>query len=275
MRIDYQIHCFQAFPVTNVIHTALQYAESNCSMFRIHFGRNFPMLSKPSLVLLPGSLSDEQVWAPQARALADMADIHIPHILGPDTLSGMAEAVIAHAPERFALCGFSMGGRVALEVYRRIPERVTRLALVSASIHSIAEGEDQKRKPLLDLAVAEGMEALAEAWLPRIVHPDLLGNAEFMGPLHAMALRQTPDDYVREVRALLTRDPVDDVARSVTCPVLVIAGDRDPLSTPARNADIQQLIPHARLVTFENCAHFPMLEYPERTSAELRSWLND
>lgn len=232
------------------------------------------MPKKPSLVLLPGSLTDEQVWAHQASALADIADIHIPHILGPDTLAGMAQAVIAHAPDRFALCGFSMGGRVALEVYRRIPERITRLSLVSASIHSIAEGEDQKRKPLLDLAMAEGMEALADAWLPRIVRPDLLGNAEFMAPLRAMALRQTPGDYIREVRALLTRDPVDDVAAEVTCPVLAIAGDLDPLSTSARNAEIQRLIPHARVVIFENCAHFPMLEYPERTSAELRAWLD-
>ncbi|OYU73861.1 MAG: alpha/beta hydrolase, partial [Alphaproteobacteria bacterium PA3] len=216
-----------------------------------------------------------QGWTHQARDWADVADIHVPHLLGPDTLAGMAEAVIAHAPDRFAVCGFSMGGRVALEVYRRIPERVSRLALVSASIHSIAPGEDEKRKPLLDLAITEGMAALADAWLPRIVHPFLLDNADFMTPLREMALRQTPDDYVREVRALLSRGPVDDVAARVACPVLVVAGDRDPLSTPARNAEIHRLIPHARVVILEDCAHFPMLEYPERTSAELRRWLDD
>lgn len=226
-----------------------------------------------SLVLLPGSLSDAQVWSHQVEALGDIADIQVPHILGLDSLESMAEAVVAHAPERFALAGFSMGGRVALEVYRRIPERITKLALISSSIHPIAQGEADKRKPLLDLALAEGMEALAKAWFPRIVHPSRLEDAAFMAPLREMALRQTPEDYVREVRALLSRPDADDVARAVSCPTLVIAGDGDPLSTPARNAEIQKLIPHAKLVIFENCAHFPMLEYPERMNAELRNWL--
>lgn len=231
-------------------------------------------MSQPySLVLLPGSLSDAQVWSHQVDALGDIAEIQVPHILGLDSLESMAEAVVAHAPQRFALAGFSMGGRVALEIYRRIPERITKLALISSSIHPIAEGEAEKRKPLLDLAIADGMEALAKAWFPRIVHPSRIEDAAFMAPLREMALRQTPDDYVREVRALLNRPDSDDVARAVSCPTLVIAGDSDPLSTPVRNAEIQRLIPHARLITYENCAHFPMLEYPERMNTELRNWL--
>ncbi len=225
------------------------------------------------LVFLPGSLSDGQVWGKQVAALHDVADIHVPHILGPDTLEAMAEAVIAHAPETFALAGFSMGGRVALEVYRRIPDRIDRLALISSSIHPVAQGEAEKRKPMLDLAVSQGMAALAEAWLPRIVHPSRLEDAAFMGLLRDMALRQSPGDYVREVQALLTRPPADDVARRIHCPTLVIAGDVDPLSTPQRNAEILNLIPQARGVTFKNCSHFPMLEYPERMNAELRDWL--
>lgn len=231
------------------------------------------MPNSRSLVFLPGSLSDEQVWHHQTEALKDIAEITVPHILGPDSLEEMAEAVIAHAPAKFALVGFSMGGRVALEVYRRIPDRITGLALVSASIHPIAPGEDVKRKPMLDLAVAEGMEALATEWFPRIVHPSRLNDEAFMQPLREMALRQSPDDYVREVKALLTRPDALDVAATVTCPVLVIAGDSDPLSTPARNAEIKRVIPQAELVTFEDCAHFPMLEYPERTTALLRDWL--
>lgn len=233
------------------------------------------MSDQQSLVLLPGSLSDEQVWHHQAVALGGQADIVVPHMLGHDSLETMADAIIAQAPPAFALAGFSMGGRVALEVYRRIPERVTRLALISSSIHSIAEGEAEKRKPMLDLAQTEGMEALASAWFPRIVHPSRLHDDAFMAPLHEMALRQTPDDYVREVRALLTRPPADDVVVSASCPTLVLAGDGDPLSTPQRNAEILRLIPHARMVTFENCAHFPMLEYPERMNDELRKWLLD
>lgn len=232
------------------------------------------MAERPALILLPGSLSDAQVWHHQVAGLADCADIMIPHILGPDSIEAMAEAVIAQAPPRFALAGFSMGGRVALEVYRRIGDRVSGLALVSSSIHPVADGEAAKRRPMLDLAVTEGMAALADAWLPRIVHPARLHDAAFMQLLRGMVLRQSPQDYVREVQALLNRPPADDVSRMVTCPVLAVAGDVDPLSTPIRNAEIARLIPHCRLVTFEDCAHFPMLEYPDRMTALLRDWLD-
>ncbi len=233
------------------------------------------MSRKQPLVLLPGSLSDEEVWVNQVPALSDIADIRIPHLMGFDSLDAIADAVLADAPETFALAGFSMGGRVALEVFRRAPERVTRLALIDASVHPIAEGEAEKRQPLLNLAMTEGMEALADAWLPRIVHPSRLDDTPYMARLKAMACRFTPEDYVDEVRALLTRPDARPVMAMIHCPTLILAGEADPLSTPARNAEMAGMIPHARLAILKDCSHFPMLEKPDETNAALCQWLLD
>lgn len=231
------------------------------------------MANKQPLVLLPGSLSDGAVWENQCSALADVADVHIPHVTGMASLEEIAESVLKEAPASFALAGFSMGGRVALEVYRRAPDRITHLALIDSSVHPIAEGEAEKRQPMLDLALAEGMEALADAWLPRIAHPSRLDDAEFMGKLREMALRFTPQDYVDEVKALLTRPDARPVMDMISCPTLILAGESDPLSTPARNEEMAKMIPHAELVILEDCSHFPMLEKPEETNAALRRWL--
>lgn len=231
------------------------------------------MTPMPPLVLLPGSLSDAAVWAPQVAALSDIADISVPHLLGHNSLGAMADAVLAEAPERFALGGFSMGGRVALEIWRRAPERVTRLALVSASIHPVAEGEAEKRRPMLDLAIEKGMAELAKLWFPRIVRPELLADKALMTTLTDMAIRQTPQDYINEVEALLNRPDAIEAARTVTCPTLVLAGDSDNLSTPSRIAEIGRTITQARVVMLENCSHFPMLEKPAQTSAAMRAWL--
>ena len=46
---------------------------------------------------------------------------------------GLAAAVLAHAPPRFALAGLSMGGIVAMEIVARPPTRVERLALLDTN----------------------------------------------------------------------------------------------------------------------------------------------
>ncbi len=51
----------------------------------------------------------------------------------PITFAGCVAHVLARSPERFTLCGYSMGGRVALHVALAAPERVARLVLVSCS----------------------------------------------------------------------------------------------------------------------------------------------
>ena len=79
------------------------------------------------LVLLPGMLGSARVFADVVAALADACQLpaaaHRSRRLGRRA----AESVLAAAPERFALAGHSLGGIVALEVWRRAPHRVTRL----------------------------------------------------------------------------------------------------------------------------------------------------
>ena len=87
-------------------------------------------MSRSPLVLLPGLLNTRRVFDPQVEALADIADFTIPELWHHDTMAAMAESVLAAAPPTFALCGFSMGGYVAFEIFRRAPERVERIALI-------------------------------------------------------------------------------------------------------------------------------------------------
>ena len=231
------------------------------------------MQARQDLMLLPGSLCDERVWGNQARDLADIAKVRIGSLHGQDSLVAMARAVLADAPDRFALAGFSMGGRVALEMLRIAPERVTRLALIDASVHPIAAGEAERRQPQIDLARDQGLAALARWWNPRIVHVSRRDDADYMALLESMACTFTPEDYKQEVAALLNRPDPQDLLGGIAVPTLVLAGAEDPLSTPERNLAIARAIPGARLLLIQGTAHFPMLEKPEQVSAAMREWL--
>src|SRR5450631_4327348 len=98
---------------------------------------------KHSLLLLSGLLCDETIWADIPDRLEDAAEVSIISFGGFSSITGMAEHVLAVAPERFAVAGHSMGGRVALEVMRAAPARVSGLALLNTGVHTVRDGEPQ------------------------------------------------------------------------------------------------------------------------------------
>lgn len=228
---------------------------------------------RETLYLLPGLLCDATVWAAQSEGLADLAEIRTPDFLGQDSITGMAQSVLDTAPPRFAVAGHSMGARVALEIIRLAPSRVTRLALLDTGTHPPAPGEAEKRQILVDIANTEGMAALADRWLPPMVHPDRLHDAAFMAGLRAMVLRATPAIYAGQIRALLGRPDAAPLLASITCPVLIGVGRQDAWSPPAQHETMARAMPHARYVVFENSGHMAPLEAPKEVTMALRDWL--
>ena len=84
-----------------------------------------------SLVLVPGLACDAEVWADVCGHLPDAAAPWVAEGQPQQTIGAMAETLLRDAPAtRFALAGHSLGGRIALEVMRRAPQRVSHLALL-------------------------------------------------------------------------------------------------------------------------------------------------
>src|ERR1700677_5031179 len=98
-------------------------------------------MHRQPLLLLPGLICDQTVWQQQIDALSDVAVCTCADYGSLDSIPAMAEAVLRLAPERFSIAGHSMGGRVALEVYRLAPHRVERIALLNSGYLPRAAGE--------------------------------------------------------------------------------------------------------------------------------------
>jgi len=237
------------------------------------------MKQAESLVLVPGLMCDETVWRHQVAVLGAGRDIQVAEHALSDTLGGMAERILDTAAPRFALAGHSMGGRVALEVVARAPERVSRLALLDTGYEALAQGEAGDREKagryrLLGIAQRDGMLAMARDWALGMVHPGRLDDRELMDSIHTMIARAGVAQFEAQIRALLARPDRTDLLKVLRLPTLVLCGEDDGWSPIARHELMARLIDGSRLVGVPDCGHMSTMEKPEAITTAMLAWLN-
>jgi pimeloyl-ACP methyl ester carboxylesterase len=236
------------------------------------------MSDQSTLLLVPGFLCDEAVWAAQLPALEQRGPVRVVENGLLDSLGDMAAAILAWAPARFAIAGHSMGGRIAMEVCRRAPERVTHLALLDTGCLPLPKGpagerERQARLTLLETARRNGMQTMAKRWVQTMVHPEHARNRVLIERIVAMLARRTPLHQEKQVKALLERPDATDVLRNVRCPTLVLCGREDRTSDLDHHVMMAGLIPGAELAVIEQCGHMCTMEQPDTVTAQLCAWL--
>jgi 2-succinyl-6-hydroxy-2,4-cyclohexadiene-1-carboxylate synthase len=153
------------------------------------------------------------------------------HAHGPITFAGCVEAVLSAAPEHFALCGYSMGGRVALHVALAAPQRVARLVLVASSpgIEDPAERERRRRsdRRLADELERAPFEEFVERWRTQPLFAD---DPPAVAKLAREDQRRNePHALAAVMRGIGTgeMEPLWDRLAELSMPVTLIVGDRD------------------------------------------------
>jgi pimeloyl-ACP methyl ester carboxylesterase len=233
----------------------------------------------PPVLFLPGLLCDSKTWEYQSRVLAGIAECITAEWSGEDSLAKMAQTALRIAPERFAVAGHSMGGRVALEVYRAAPHRVTHIALLNTgylprSQDAAGEQEARSRYVLLEVAKTEGMRAMATQWLPPMINPARRGDRALSETIVEMFARKSPAIFEAQICALLSRPDATPVLESIRCPALLLSGLEDTWSPPSRHANMAAKIPGpSSVVTVPDCGHMSTLEQPAAVAEALRAWL--
>jgi pimeloyl-ACP methyl ester carboxylesterase len=228
---------------------------------------------RTTVVLLPGLLSDEDVWLGPIDRLSQAHDVICPGFLDHPSIEAMARHVLALAPERFSLAGHSMGGRVALEIAARAPERLERLALLSTGYRPARPGEAEGRSRLIRIALEEGMGALARHWVPPMLAPHRIRDSALMDRLTAMVERASPRLFQRQIGALLTRPNAHRGLSAIPCPTALLVGRQDAWSPIAQHEEMAALIPRARLQVIEDCGHMAPAERPEAVAETLAGWM--
>lgn len=231
--------------------------------------------SRPAMVLLHGSSLDHSVWALQSRWLAH----HGRAVLAPDlpghgksegapltSIAAMADWVVALLDAagiaQAALVGHSMGSLIALEAAHRHPSRVRGLGLIGTTATMPVH-------PDL-LAAAEANSADGIAMLSRWGHgyAAALGNCKapglwITGAAERVLERAAPGVLYTDLAACNGYADGPAAAASVTCPTVIIQGNRDAM-TPLRAATgLASAIKGAKLTVLEGAAHMLLAERPD------------
>jgi 2-succinyl-6-hydroxy-2,4-cyclohexadiene-1-carboxylate synthase len=167
----------------------------------------------------------------------------------PLTLDACARHVLELAPPRFALAGYSMGGRVALHVALSAPQRVRSLALISTTA-GIEDADERARRRVADDAVADQFDHVPYA----VMMARWRSQPLFVGePPHAAQAaqldqrRNDPHNIAQSLRdaGTGTMAPLWDRLGELTMPTLVLAGERDTKFV-ALGSRLAEALPHTR-----------------------------
>ena len=229
-----------------------------------------------NLLLLPGMLCDERLWAAQIDGLRGRRrDIVVGDITRADTMEAIAREVLRDAPERFALAGFSMGGMVALEMWRQAGgERITRLALLDTNAHAELPERGKLRDDLIARAYGgEFREVVTEELKPLYLAERNRRDQPLLDSVFAMAMRLGAEVFERQCRALQTRADSEALLPRINAPTLLLCGAEDRLCPVAAHEKMAAAIAGSELVVIESCGHLSPMEAPEQVNQAMSRWL--
>ena len=225
-----------------------------------------------------------ELWRGMVPALGEKYRLIIPDLPGHGrsqpypgtTMAGFADD-LATLLERIGenravvLVGMSMGGYISFEFYRRHRQRVRAVVLANTRAQADSPEDARMRREMAQRARREGSITVAETMMLRL-----------FGPQAPKALRDRwreiiaatkPEGIAAALEAMAQRADSSSTLASMTCPVLIVAGEDDTLTPPEVARRMQQAASTARLEILSGAGHMSPVERPEAFLDALRPFL--
>ncbi|NNF16152.1 MAG: alpha/beta hydrolase [Gammaproteobacteria bacterium] len=225
-------------------------------------------MSASNVLLLPGMMCDERLWAHQIAAIG--VPTHVADTGKSDNFKEMAAQVLAEAPPKFAMAGLSMGGILAFEIWRQAPGRVTHLALLDTNPYPDAPEKKQVRFEEIAMAASGNLHRLAvESLKPKYLAKKNRDNENLLETILDMALQLGPEVFERQSLAVLNRRDSMPTLPTISCPTSVICGREDAICPVRFHQVMADQIADATLVIIDECGHLSSMEQPALVTQEL------
>lgn len=223
------------------------------------------------LLLLPGTVCDERLFAPMLSEF-DHSEIIVLPLTGARTTPDLAAKLLAMAPKRFSLLGFSLGGIVALEMIAQASERIDRLALIDTT--AAPDGNVDARRIATEKARGEGMEGYILGGWDKLVSPANRNDVNLRDAIVSMAVDAGADVLAEQSDVAIHRNDSRPRLGAIDVPTLILAGEDEQVCSLDAHAELAAGISGARYFTIPKAGHFSPLENPAAVARHVRDWLD-
>jgi pimeloyl-ACP methyl ester carboxylesterase len=223
------------------------------------------------IVFLPGLNNTGDVFRDVSAALPASLRSHCPDLPALERIEALADAVLAVAPERFYLAGYSFGGYVALGVLEKARERVRGLCLMGSSARADSEAQKAKRlQAIRSLDPATYVDAASSSVAP--FHPDNRQRADLVARRRELASAYGAQRYLAHVRATMDRKDRSHLLDGAV-PTLWLAGSHDAVVPVQQQSEEAAQAGHCRYLEIPGAGHLLPLEQPQAVAHALASWI--
>jgi pimeloyl-ACP methyl ester carboxylesterase len=238
----------------------------------------------PPVLLLHAFPLQSELFRPQLEALKERFRFLVPDTRGfgksapgggPASMTEIAEDALAVLDEAGVTAavvgGVSMGGYATLALLQLDPSRVRGLMLIDTQATADDEAGKVRREETAQALETQGVQVLVDALLPKLLGP--AAPAPLRAQVEAM-IRDTPAQAAADAtRAMARRADTRPALSRFAGPTLVVVGDQDPITPPAKAQELAGLVPSAELVTIPGAGHLSNLEAPAQVNIALERFL--
>jgi 3-oxoadipate enol-lactonase len=187
-----------------------------------------------------------------------------------DVLALLGELGVREA----VLGGLSMGGYVALALYRLAPDRFRGLVLADTRAESDSAVARESRRALLARLERGGPAAVADEMAPRLVGPtSRQQQPDIEAHVRDRIRANAAGGIAHGIERMMARADSTPLLARITCPTLILVGDEDEVTPPDIARALQAGIAGSRLVTIPRAGHLSNLEQPDAFNAALGDFL--
>ena len=228
---------------------------------------------KYPLVFIPGMMCDSRLFQPQIIEFSKQYLVCITPVSYSDSIEKISFEILRQLPQKFTLIGLSMGGILAMEIIKKVPERVVKVVLMDTNFKPETEEIKSRRFPQIKL-VNEGL--LVDVMCKQIQNNYLRTdrkNKKVFDLCLSMANDLGKEVFINQSKALATRKDYTPTLKNIKVPSLIICGEYDRLCPIKVHREMESLIDNSTLEIIPDAAHLPTLEQPAYLNKILTKWL--
>jgi 3-oxoadipate enol-lactonase len=241
------------------------------------------------ILLIHGQPFNRSMWDDQKELLAENFRVIIPDLRGYGE-SGVTEGIVLlddlaldllhlldHiGVKRAVVIGLSMGGQIALEIYRLAPALFRAIVLADTDARAEDEQGYQNRITLANRILADGMEIFAQERITHFICDNTFSNKpDVAAKLKKMIVTTSAAGSAAVQRGRAEREDYTPLLEKMDLPALIIVGDQDKFTPISSSEYMSQRIKNSTLAVIENCGHISNMEQPEAFNRVLEKFLTE